>query len=94
MISNNAHDFKVEEATGMKGRLRREAHHRSAGRTGRSSARAHAAASYSDRDNTGYGPPDLGVNGASYGPQEVCCSCGVGPPGPPGPPGEDGPPGT
>lgn len=78
----------------MQGRLKREARHRSSGRTGRHPARARAAGTYSESAGA-YGPPDVGVNAPPYGSQgiDTCCSCGVGQAGPPGAPGEDGAPG-
>lgn len=74
--------------------MKREARYRSAGRTGRKSARARGAGTYSN-NVAGYLPPDVGVRAPVPSAQgDACCSCGVGNAGPPGLPGSDGEKGT
>ncbi|VIO87287.1 conserved hypothetical protein [Brugia malayi] len=81
----------VEEATGLQGRLKREARYRSAGRTGRKSARARGTGTYLN-SVAGYLPTDAGVKTSPQNLQgeDQCCSCGVGNAGPLGSPGNDG----
>ncbi|CAJ0583869.1 unnamed protein product, partial [Mesorhabditis spiculigera] len=82
---------KFEAGHGAQGRLKREAVHRSSGRSSfRRRAVARGAASYSDG---GYGgPTDAAISsGGSEG--GSCCSCGPGNAGPQGPAGDDGQPG-
>uniref|UniRef100_A0A0R3RXR0 Col_cuticle_N domain-containing protein n=1 Tax=Elaeophora elaphi TaxID=1147741 RepID=A0A0R3RXR0_9BILA len=84
----------VEEATGLQGRLKRDARYRSAGRTGRKLSRARAAGTYSSSDS-GYLQVDAGVktppaSAQRLSEEDICCSCGVGNAGPVGPPGPDG----
>ncbi|MCP9265772.1 Cuticle collagen 13 [Dirofilaria immitis] len=81
----------IEEATGLQGRLKREARYRNSGRTGRKLARARGAGTYSNNvagnlpSNADVKTPPNNLQG-----EDTCCSCGAGLAGPAGIPGSDG----